>query len=226
MIDPETWFTLYALARTGAMHQRRLLTTRQLGQLLGVSQQTASRRVTHCVDMGYLSRIHTANGITVQLTEKGRNELLQVFNGLEVAITPTVEEIIIQGQVMDGLGEGAYYVDVYSSRFKEALGFSPFSGTLNVRVSDEESRKAVGRMKDSPPLVVKGFNLDGRTFGDVICYRVKINEKAEGAIVIAQRTHHSQDTLEVISPVNLRKKLNLGSNDTIVLRFVPLHLAT
>jgi riboflavin kinase len=176
--------------------------------------------------MGYLNRIHTANGITVQLTDKGRTELLQVLNGLEVALTPTAEEIIIQGQVMDGLGEGAYYVDVYSSRFKEALGFSPFPGTLNVRVSDEESRKAIGRMRDSPPLVVRGFNLDGRTFGEVICYRVKINEKAEVAVVIAQRTHHSQDTLEVIAPVNLRKKLSLSSSDTVVLRFVPLHLVT
>jgi riboflavin kinase len=176
--------------------------------------------------MGYLNRIHTANGITVQLTEKGRNELLQVLTGLEVAMTPTEEEITIQGQVVDGLGEGAYYVDVYSSRFREALGFSPFPGTLNVRVADDESRKAVGRMRDSPPLVVSGFNLDGRTFGDVICYRVRINEKAEGAVVIAQRTHHSQDTLEVIAPVNLRKKLNLVLNDTVVLRFVPLHLAT
>lgn len=226
MIDPETWFTLYAVARMGAMHERRLLTTYKLGQLLGVSQQTASRRVTRCVDLGYLNRIHTANGITVQLTEKGQNELMHVFSGLEVAMTPTTGEIIIQGQVADGLGEGAYYVDVYGSRFKEALGFTPFPGTLNVRVTDEESRKAVGRIKDSPPLVVRGFNLEGRTFGDVICYRVKINEKVEGGIVIAQRTHHSQDILEVIAPVNLRKELSLGSNDTVVLRFVPLHMVT
>lgn len=226
MTDPETWFTLYAFARMGAARQRRLITTRQLGQLLGVSQQTASRRVAHCADLGYLNRIHTANGITVQLTEKGQNELTHVLNGLEVAMAPTADEIVIQGQVVDGLGEGAYYVDVYSSRFNEALGFKPFPGTLNVRITDEESRKAAGRMKDSPPLVVRGFNLEGRTFGDVICYRVKINDKTEGAVVVAQRTHHSQDTLEVIAPVNLRKKLNLNSNDAITLRFVPLHLVT
>ena len=176
--------------------------------------------------MAYLNRIHTANGITVQLTEKGRSELLQVFNALEIAMTPGANEIIIQGQIVDGLGEGAYYVEVYSSRFEDALGFNPFPGTLNVRITDEESRRAVSRLKDSPPLIVPGFGLEGRTFGDVICHRVRINDKIDGAVVIAQRTHHSQDILEVISPVNLRKKLGLGSNDTITLRAVPLHLAT
>jgi riboflavin kinase len=162
----------------------------------------------------------------LQITNLGRRELMDVFNGLEIAFAPPEEEIVIKGNIMLGLGEGAYYVDLYSLKFRKALGFTPFSGTLNVRVSDDESFKAIARMKHTPPLIVRGFSHEGRTFGDVICYRVKVNQKIEGAIVIAQRTHHGENVLEVIAPVNLRKVLRLQNNDPVTLTVVPLHLAT
>ena len=226
MIAPDIWFTLYALAQKGAIHRRVSLTTGELGQILDISQQTASRRISSCVEQGYLHRVHTATGMHLQLTELGRKELTDVFNGLEIAFAPPEEEIIIKGNIVLGLGEGAYYVDLYSLKFREALGFTPFSGTLNVRVSDDESFKAIARMKHTPPLIVTGFSHEGRTFGDVICYRVKVNQKIEGSIVIAQRTHHGENVLEVIAPVNLRKILRLQNNDPITLSVVPLHLAT
>ncbi len=225
-MHPETWFTLYALAKRGAIHDTVLLKTSELGKDLSVSQQTASRRISQCVDQGYLIRAHTVNGMQLKLTEKGREELLRVFSSLEIAFAPPKEEIEIQGSVVGGLGEGAYYVDLYRTRFKKALGFDPYSGTLNVKVTTEESRKAINQMKNSPPIIVTGFTKEGRTFGDVICYRVKVNNKIEATVVIAQRTHHSEDILEVIAPVNIRKALKLKSDDQVTLTVIPLHLAT
>ncbi len=203
MIEPEIWFTLYAIANKGGIHRRVTLTTRELGSLLDVSQQTASRRLAACVEAGLVTKSHTVGGTRLQLTEEGVNELEQVLHGLEAAFVPLDQEIRIEGKVTRGLGEGAYYVDIYASRFEEALGFRPFPGTLNVRVVDDESRQAVNLMRKSPPLVVSGFTHEGRTFGDVICYRVRVANGIDAAIVIAQRTHHSSDTLEIISPVNL-----------------------
>ncbi len=225
MINPETWFTLYALARRGALHDTVLLKTSELGKGLSVSQQTASRRISQGVDEGYLVRAHTVNGMQLKLTEKGREELLRVFSSLESAFAPPKDEITIQGVVVGGLGEGAYYVDLYRTRFKKALGFDPYSGTLNVRVTSDESRKAINRMKHSPPIIVTGFTKEGRTFGDVICYRVKVNGKIEATVVIAQRTHHSQDILEIIAPVNIRRSLKLKTDDEVALTVIPLHLA-
>ncbi len=225
MITPETWFTLYVLAQEGAMQRGAVLTTRRVGELLGVSQQTASRRITYCLEEGYITRIHTANGMIVEVTDKGRKELRQVRSGLEMAFTPREDAIIIKGSIVHGLGEGAYYVDMYSSRFESALGFTPFSGTLNVKIREESSRQALNRLKQTPPLIVPGFTHEGRTFGDVVCYRVLVDEKVEGAIVIAQRTHHGQNILEVISPFNLRKRLKLKDDDLITLTLIPLHLA-
>jgi riboflavin kinase len=226
MITPDIWFTIYVLAKKGAIHSKKVLTTRELGEILGISQQTASRRIAECVDEGYVTRIHTADGMLLQISEKGRNELLHVSADLEVAFAPVQESIVINGRLVTGLGEGAYYVDIYSEKLREALGFKPHLGTLNVKVADDESRRAVGRMRNSPPLVVTGFRHKGRTFGDVICYRVKVNNKIEAAIVMAQRTHHSEDILEVVAALNIRKELGISDDDMVTLTVIPLHLAT
>jgi riboflavin kinase len=226
MITPDIWFTLYALSKKGAIHSKTILTTRELGEIMDISQQTASRRISFCVNKGYVARIHTADGMLLQITERGRDELMQIMTSLEIAFTPPRDEIVIEGQILNGLGEGAYYIEVYSAKLKNALGFKPYLGTLNVKISSDESRKAVARMKNSPPLVLTGFRHKGRTFGDVICYRVKVNDEIEAAIVIAQRTHHSEEILEVVSPVDIRGSLKLDDGDTVRLTLIPLHLVT
>jgi riboflavin kinase len=226
MVIPDIWFTLYSLANKGAIHSKTTITTRELGDILNVSQQTASRRISQCVELGYLNRVHTADGMLLQISDRGREELLYVLSNLEIAFTPPEDEIVIEGSVVTGLGEGAYYVDVYSSKLKSALGFKPHLGTLNVKITDDESRKAIGRMKNTPPLVLSGFTHKGRTFGDVICYRVKVNREIEAAVVIAQRTHHSEEILEVVAPVDIRDALNLDDDDMITLTVIPLHMAT
>ena len=226
MVIPDIWFTLYSLANKGAIHSMTTITTRELGEILNVSQQTASRRIAQCVEQGYLNRTHTADGMLLQISDKGREELLYVLSNLEIVFTPPEDKIVIEGSIVTGLGEGAYYIDVYSSKLKTALGFRPHLGTLNVKVTDDESRKAVSRMKNTPPLVVNGFTHEGRTFGDVICYRVKINRDIEGAVVIAQRTHHSEEILEVVAPVNIRAELNIEDNDKVILTVIPLHMKT
>ena len=112
MISPEIWFTLYSLSRKGAIHGKTILTTRELGDMMDISQQTASRRVAYCVDQGYVTRIHTAEGMLLQITDKGRQELIHVMTSLEIAFTPPQDEIVIEGQIVTGIGEGAYYIDV------------------------------------------------------------------------------------------------------------------
>jgi riboflavin kinase len=226
MAVPDIWFTLYTLANKGAIHSKTTITTRELGEVLNVSQQTASRRIAQCVELGYLSRVHTADGMLIQISDKGREELLYVLSNLEIAFTPPEDEIKIEGCIVTGLGEGAYYVEVYASKLKAALGFEPHLGTLNVKITDDESRKAVGRMKNTPPLVLSGFTHKGRTFGDVICYRVKVNKTIEAAVVIAQRTHHSEEILEVVAPVNIRDALGLEDDDKVTMTVIPLHMAT
>ncbi|MEM2142421.1 MAG: DUF120 domain-containing protein [Candidatus Thorarchaeota archaeon] len=225
VVRPELWFVLYELAARGAIHRKCSITTSELGSLLGVSQQTASKRLLHCETEGLITRAHSAAGMSIQLTEKGQRELQRVLRGLEIAFTPTRQDVVIEGVVVSGIGEGAYYVEVYSSRFEKALGFRPFPGTLNVRATDKEARAQIQMMKAMPPLVVAGFTHEGRTFGDVVCYRVKINDTVDGAVVVAQRTHHGEDILEIIAPVKLRDHLDLKDRSPLKLTVIPLHCA-
>ncbi len=224
-IDPELWFTLYVLAQQGAVHRSITITTSDLGELLNISQQTASRRISACVEKEYIERIHSANGMQVKITQQGQLVLKNVLKGLELAFTETERKVIINGKVVQGIGEGAYYVEIYAPHFQKVLGFRPYPGTLNVQVQDNESKMAVKKMRQGPPLIVKGFSHKGRTFGDVICYRVKINSKIDAAVVVAQRTHHSENILEIIAPVNLRDELGLNDGDQITLTVIPPHLA-
>lgn len=223
IIEPDIWFTLYALAQQGAIHRRIIITTSDLGNLLSISQQTASRRIMACLNKEYIERTHSANGMLIKITKKGIKALDDILKGLETAFTKYEDEFDVRGRVMGGLGEGAYYVEVYSDHFEKSLGFKPYPGTLNILIQDEESRIAFNRMRKGPPLIVKGFTKEDRTFGDVICYRVKINSSIDGAVVIAQRTHHSENVIEIIAPVSLRDELSLVDGDTVTLTVIPLH---
>jgi riboflavin kinase len=68
--------------------------------------------------------------------------------------------------------------------------------------------------------VVKGFVNGERTYGDVKCFKVLINEKTEGAILMIHRTHYGQDVLEVVAEESLRKKLKLKDGDLVRLKIL------
>ena len=72
------------------------------------------------------------------------------------------------------------------------------------------------------PAKIKG----GVIGGSIIRGKVKVNDKIEAAIVIAQRTHHSEEILEVVAPVDIRSSLNLNDDDSVKLTLIPLHLVT
>ena len=110
-----------------------------------------------------------------------------------------------------GLGEGAYYIsnEVYRKQFIEKLGFDPYPGTLNIKLTsdyDVDSRK---ELEAYPAIEIEGFKNADRTFGLVKCYPVMIENKVKGALILALRSHYDVTVLEIIAPVCLRKYLNL-----------------
>ncbi|HXW11749.1 MAG TPA: DUF120 domain-containing protein, partial [Nitrososphaeraceae archaeon] len=56
-----------------------------------------------------------------------------------------------------------------------------------------------------------------RTYGWVKCYPVIINgnEKIRSDLLILERTHHDNNMLEIIAPVNIKKVLNLKNGDNV-----------
>jgi riboflavin kinase len=117
------------------------------------------------------------------------------------------------------MGEGAYYMSLkgYTKQFKEKLGYVPFPGTLNVKLSKKEYIETVSQFYNRDCILINGFSDEKRTYGWVKCFNAKLNNLIDCELVILERTHHDNSVIELISKINIRKtaKLKDGSNLTI-----------
>jgi riboflavin kinase len=204
-------------------HKRQIfLGTNDFGKIIGTSQQTASRRLLELMSEGYVTRELTTKGQNITITERGVATLKDVYHDLKIGFEEAAHIIFLNGVVFSGFGEGAYYVTKsgYKDQFVERLGFKPYPGTLNLRLRSITDIKARKDLEALPSIVVKGFINGERTYGDVKCFKVLINEKTEGAILMIHRTHYGQDVLEVVAEESLRKKLKLKDGDLVQLKIL------
>ena len=212
------WFTLLALARLGAARDSVHISTPRLAQVLGISQQSASRRLRALEKKGWIRRTLVNRGQVVRVQPEGLTQLSQVRSTLELIFAEKTN-VTISGRVLTGLGEGAYYVhlDGYRRQFRAKLGFDPFPGTLNVQLLTDADVSEFQMLKATPGVEIEGFVMGNRTFGPVICYPATLDAKLEAAILLIQRTHHERNVIEVIAPVNLREQLHLNDGDSVTL---------
>ncbi|MGD2072495.1 MAG: CTP-dependent riboflavin kinase [Candidatus Thorarchaeota archaeon] len=208
---------LLELARLDAL-KGITITTQQLGEFLGCSQQTASRKLMELEKNGFIMKKRSIKGQKIILTEDGLEYLRDYYIKLR-CIFEEREAVIIKGELISGIGEGHYYVTRkgYTSQFEQKLGFHPYPGTLNLLL-EREHDIIVREMLDNCPYVeIHEFIDEDRTFGGVKCYPVSI-KGIPGAILSPLRTHHPKNIIEIISPVNLRKSLDLKEHDEVSVR--------
>lgn len=118
----------------------------------------------------------------------------------------------IKGIVTSGQGKGAYFMSqpVYQTQFKEKLHFSPFEGTLNIKIGEKEINDIHSVPED------KIMKIEGKeNFGDVLLLKAILNDKIEGAIVFPKRTTHGENILEFIAPQNIKEKLGIKDGDLV-----------
>lgn len=213
--------TLYKLAELGAYPNEILITTTKLADCLHVSQQTASRHLIELQTLGMITRTRAARGEAIRVTEGGSQELIRMYFQLKTIFEKKPREVVLEGILFSGIGEGAWYVSRpgYRRQFAEKLGFDPYPGTLNIRLKNgsEEERKLLELF---PHIQIDGFRDGERTFGPVRCYKARINDSEEGALISAVRTHYAVGVIELIAPANLRAKLRLKDGDNIKARVV------
>jgi len=221
MTDAQEWhhlFTLLKLAEMGAHKRTAKISTEYLAEKLGTSQQTASRYLIDLEHKGWIKRNITHDGCLIKIDTAGIAELQKLYSNLrflmEAAYPPSVT---LEGTVFTGLGEGAYYItkEHYKNQFIEKLGFEPYPGTLNLKLSSDYDIKARTELEAYPAIEVEGFKNEDRTFGIVKCYPVLIDNKVKGALITALRTHYDVSVLEIIAPVCLRKHLNLKDGQKV-----------
>lgn len=218
-------FTLLKLAEMGAHRRTAKISTEYLAGKLDTSQQTASRYLIELEGLGWIERTITAEGCLIKITDTGFSELQKLYTSLRFLIETTYPpSITLEGTVFTGLGEGAYYVtkEPYRKQFMEKLGFDPYPGTLNLRLTTDYDVKARNELEAYPAVEVEGFTSEDRTFGPVKCYPLIIENKAKGALLSALRSHYDASVLEIIAPVPLRKHLKLKDGHKVKVEVLTL----
>jgi len=204
---------LRAIALMGGMHDYIAISSRELGEKLGMSQQSASKRILELLEAGLIQRDLGARRQRIKLTDKGiqtlREEYLEYQKIFELR-----GNIVIRGTVTTGMGEGHYYVNqpFYKEQFEEHLDFKPYEGTLNVRVDPSDLSK-LDLLRRSEGIIIEGFEKNGRTFGDVKAFPAKIHN-INCAVILPQRSHYS-DVIEILCQYHLRRTLGIRDGERV-----------
>jgi riboflavin kinase len=116
-----------------------------------------------------------------------------------------LKRIEFSGTVTSGDGDGKKFMELpwVKRQITEKLGFTPYAGTLNLKLTEESAkqRKLLEKTPSAKVLPAEGYS-EGLLFkafiGIVQC-----------AIVVPQVAGYPNDLLEVIAPVYLREALQL-----------------
>lgn len=124
-------------------------------------------------------------------------------------------DIALQGILISGLEEGSFFMSLepYLIAMKRELNFTPFKGTLNLEVNEQEAKKFINSLE---LITIEGFKKGTKKFGNVKCYPCKIKH-IPCAIIIPEFTRYGSDIVEAIAEVNLREALNLKDGDKITI---------
>jgi riboflavin kinase len=116
-----------------------------------------------------------------------------------------LKRIELNGKVFSSRGEGKKFLELpwVKRQIKQKLGFSPYPGTLNVRLSEESVKRKKLLEKAHP---IKVYPADGYCSGKLIKALIG---KLECAIVVPEVAGYPKEVLEIIAPVNLRETLQL-----------------
>ncbi len=187
--------------------------TGELAHELGISQQSASRKLQELEQEGLIERNPSPSGIEARVTQKGSAIIESQYRLLKGIIEKKTRQAL-SGSVLSGMGEGKYYIgmDGYRRQIKEKLGFEPYAGTLNLKLSNPQDSYI---LEQAAPVVIGGFKTDTRTYGALRSYPVLIGGTVKGAVIKPERTHYGADIVELIAQPFLRKKLGVKDGDKV-----------
>lgn len=123
----------------------------------------------------------------------------------------SLKTVSIKGKIFSGSGEGTKFTELpwAKKQITEKLGFVPYPGTLNIKITDNSLnlKTLLKKIKWTEILPVDEFCLGRLTDAYFI-------DNLKCAIVIPEVKNYPEDAIELIAPINLRKKFKLRDGDT------------
>ncbi len=119
--------------------------------------------------------------------------------------------LLFEGTVFSGRGEGRRFVELpwVQRQIMEKLGFSPYAGTLNIRLTAESAAKR-GLLDAAQGYLVTPE--EGYCPG--VLFRAKLGGE-ECAVVLPKIPDYPKDVIEIVAPHYLRGKLGLADDSLV-----------
>lgn len=214
--------TLKQLAQTEAKEQGPEVTSSQLADQLNISSQTVSRRLQSLEEAGLIDRKAKPHGQRISIKGRGKEVLMQEYQEY-VELMGEKDDVELTGTVVDGMGEGKEYLSLrgYAEQFRNRLGYTPFPGTLNVELDDDDAAER-SQLEDIEPTHIEGWEDSGRTYGPAHCYPARLvtetgNTYKRSHVIVPERTDHDETILEIIAEDKLKDTLDLNEEDEVTI---------
>ena len=137
------------------------------------------------------------------------------------------EEKKITGIIFTDLGQAGSFMslDWVQRTLKEKVGFAPYAGTLNLRIT---SPQVIARWKDLRQSI-KGVDIPPpeSSFCRARCFPARIDmvsrdgeDKRDVAVLFPEVEDYPVDKLEVIAPFHIKKSFRVEDGDSLTLEFI------
>jgi riboflavin kinase len=126
-------------------------------------------------------------------------------------------KVSIKAKVFSGLGEGEFFVNLYTKNIRKALNIVPYPGTLNLRVEEPYVNPLAEALSRLTPIVIEPPQLSNARLGRVLAYPAILNFEVNVFIVRPEITIYRKDVVEVISEQRLRDLLGLEDGSEVTL---------
>lgn len=125
-------------------------------------------------------------------------------------------QLTVTGRVFSGMGKGKYYVGhpEYQRRFRDTLGYTPYPGTLNLKLEDISLIRKLREIRSADGIKMEGFTLGGESFSALTCFEGELRDQRVTLLFI-DVTYYNETVAELISPAYLRGKLGLRDGDLV-----------
>lgn len=121
----------------------------------------------------------------------------------------------IRGVVCSGKSEASRFtqLDWVRQQFRDKLGFDPFPGTLNLKVSGSDAAEA---MRSHSGVAIE----PSQNYCAARCYPVRINNQVDAVWIMPDLPEYAPELVELMAPFSLREALALEDGTIVTLKLI------